>query len=421
MRAKSMIHTPWLKAKRMARTNYVVQKNAIGWLLGKRPPSAQLLRNIFEDLGTTYVKLGQLVASMPSVFPDEYVDAFQGCLDQTNPLPYSVIEKVLIQELKNPQRYFSWIDESPLASASIAQVHAAKLHSGEDVVIKVQRPDAASILNADLSLLHNVTKVLEFVAPKLKHASLADMIDEIRFSMLEECDFEKEGANMATYRDFLKSINSETVRVPDVYPESCTKRVLTMERFYGVPLTDIDLVKQYHPNPEIALVDALNVWFASVNQCRIYHADLHSGNIMMLNNGQIGFIDFGIVGSISEEVWQALITLSTALPMEDFTTTAEALLKLGATDHSIDTDALARDLKQLYENTMDVDISEIASIESSLDEVLIQLSKVAKNYGIRFPRTFTLLIKQFLYFDRYTQALAPDLNLFQDERLLLGN
>lgn len=421
MRAQKFIHTPWLKAKRMAKTNYVVQKNAIGWLLGKRAPSAHLLRNIFEDLGTTYVKLGQLIASMPSVFPDEYVDAFQGCLDQTNPLPFSTIKKVLTQELGDPADYFSWIDEKPLASASIAQVHAATLISGEDVVIKVQRPDAADILHADLSLLHNITKVLEFVTPKLKHASLADMIDEIRFSMLEECDFEKEASNIATYRDFLESINSKTVRVPLVYPQASRKRILTMERFYGVPLTDIDVVKQYHPNPETALVDALNVWFASVNQCRIYHADLHSGNIMMLNSGEIGFIDFGIVGSISEEVWQALITLSTSLPMEDFTTTAEALLKLGATDQSIDTDALANDLKQLYDDTMNVDISEFSSIESSLDNVLIQLSRVAKNYGIRFPRTFTLLIKQFLYFDRYTQALAPDLDLFQDDRLLLGN
>ena len=418
---QDFISKPLLQARRIVQTNMVVQKNALQWLLGKRPSSPELLRQCCEDLGTTYIKLGQLVASMPSVFPADYVSAFQGCLDQTNPLPYKTIKKILQKELGDPNEIFIWIDEKPLASASIAQVHAARLATGEEVVIKVQRPDAKNILTADLSLLHIISRALEFIAPKLKHMSLANMIEEIKFSMLEECDFLKEAANIALYQNFLNTLDTNHVRVPKVYPQASTSKVLTMERFYGVPLTDINVVKNYHPNPEQALLDALNVWFASVNQCRIYHADLHSGNIMMLDSGQIGFIDFGIVGSISPEIWQALLTLGTALPMGDFTSIAQALLKLGATEAAIDTDALAAEIESLYRQTSEVNyFSQSQSIEQSLDDQLVKLSQIAKRYGIRFPRTFTLLIKQFLYFDRYIQALAPELDLFNDERLLLG-
>jgi predicted unusual protein kinase regulating ubiquinone biosynthesis (AarF/ABC1/UbiB family) len=418
MALPNVIHTPWLRLKRVAQTNLILQKNALQWMMGDRPPAPELLRKVFEDLGTTYVKIGQLIASMPSVFPEEYVQAFQGCLDQTRPLPFEQLEKTLRRELGDPDLHFSWIDPQPLASASIAQVHAARLHTGEEVVIKIQRPDAQDILKADLSALHSVTRVLEVIAPKLKHVSLADMAEEIKVSMLEECNFEQEASNIATYRDFLQSIGNRDVVVPKVYAAASTKRVLTMERFFGVPLTDLDAVRVRHPHPDQALMNALHVWFESVRRCRIYHADLHSGNIMMLNDGRIGFIDFGIVGSISEQVWQALMTLSTALPVEDFDTAAEALMQLGATKENIDTEALANELRQFYQQLMFTNNADLSDLDSSLQEVMLNLTGIGKRYGIRFPRSFTLLIKQLLYFDRYTKALAPDLDVWQQGMLI---
>jgi len=411
---------PLLRARRVARTNFVLQKHLLAQLGSRRRPSPQLLRAIFDDLGTTYVKIGQLIASMPSVFPREYVEAFQGCLDQTNPLPFRTIEKVLTAELGDYSEHFLHVEREPLASASIAQVHAARLYDGTEVVIKIQRPDADRILRADLANLHMVVRFLERVTPTRQHLPLGDIVEEIRAGMLEECDFGQEARNIETYRAFLEDLGTDSVRVPHVYTESSTRRVLTMERFRGIALTDIEAVRQYHHNPEGALIAALNVWLASITRCRFYHADLHSGNIMMLESGQIGFIDFGIVGRISETVWDALLQLSAALPQEDFPAAARALLSMGATREEIDTDALARDLEALYRSTVDGEIGSSATVDvdSSLDATLVQLGEIGRRYGIRFPRAFTLLVKQFLYFDRFIGALAPDLDMFRDPRLL---
>ena len=412
-------HEPLLRARRVAQTNLVLQRHLFARLAGRRRPAPELLRALFDDLGTTYVKIGQLIASMPSVFPPEYVAAFQGCLDQTNPLPFRDMRAVLVAELGDYRAHFREIDTTPLASASIAQVHAATLHDGTEVVIKIQRPNADAILRAELSMLHTLTRLLERVVPRSRQLSLADMVDEIRGGMLEECDFLQEAANIRSYREFLQRLGTTSVRVPEVHAPASTRRVLTMERFRGVPLTDIEAVGRYHAHPEAALSDALNVWFASITQCRFYHADLHSGNIMMLETGQIGFIDFGIVGRISDRVWQALLALSVALPQEDFPAAARALLSMGATGEHIDTDALARDLEALYRSVVeDTPPAGTASPDSSADATLLQLGVIARRYGIRFPRAFTLLIKQFLYFDRFITLLAPDMDIMRDLKLL---
>lgn len=418
MQASRFWHDPLLRAGRVARTNFVLNKHLLSQLGPGRRSSPQLLRAIFDDLGTTYVKLGQLVASMPSVFPREYVEAFQGCLDQTNPLPFHTIEKVLVAELGDYARHYRSVEARPLASASIAQVHAARLHDGTEVVIKIQRPDADRILRADLSMLHAATRLLERVVPAQRHLSLPDLVDEIRSGMLEECDFEQEARNIALYREFLLELGSDSVRVPRVYADASTRRVLTMERFRGVPLTDMAAVRRFHPDPEGALIAALNVWFASISRCRLYHADLHSGNIMMLDSGQVGFIDFGIVGRISDEVWQALLSLAAALPLEDFGAAARALQSMGATGQRIDTDALAAELEALYRSVLDDDPGP-GGAEVNPDATLVRLGEIGRRYGIRFPRAFTLLVKQFLYFDRFIGALAPGLHLFGDERVLL--
>jgi len=415
---KRFWHDPLLRARRVAQTNLLVQRHLLRQLLGTRRPTPELLRRLFDDLGTTYVKIGQLIASMPSVFPPEYVNAFQGCLDQTNPLPFRVIHRVLTEELGDYRAHFHEIDETPLASASIAQVHAATLHDGSEVVIKIQRPDADAILRADLSMLHGLTRLVERLVPRSRQLALADIVDEMRSGMLEECDFRQEAANIHSYREFLDTLGTRSVRVPEVVTAASTRRVLTMERFHGVPLTDLEAVRRYHPQPETALTGALNVWFASVTQCRFYHADLHSGNIMMLRSGQIGFIDFGIVGRISDPVWQALLALSVALPREDFPAAARALMSMGATAEHIDTQALAEDLEALYRSVLDDTPLQSDAGHSSPDAVLLRLGEIARQYGIRFPRAFTLLIKQFLYFDRFINLLAPDLDIMRDLQLL---
>jgi aarF domain-containing kinase len=416
-------------ALRIGQTGRVLAGTGVGWLFGDRPPTPRLVRQTFERLGATYVKLGQLIASSPSMFPEPWVTEFQHCLDQTTPLPWRTIRRALKEELGDKlESEFLWVDPEPLASASIAQVHAARLRTGEDVVLKVRKPGVQKVIVTDLNLLHLVARVAERVTPGAAHASLAAIVEEIQGSMMEECDFLREAANIEAFREYLdETLNTQAV-APRVYPKLSTARVLTMERFFGVPLTDAEGLRRCTDDPEELLLNALNTWFGSLMHCRTFHADLHAGNLMALRDGRIGFIDFGIVGRIREETWRAMFALGEGLPRGDFKAVAEGLVTMGATRDGVDTARLATDLEALFRR---LDLAPPAPGETyghaayeeppedeDLNRALMDLVAVGRRHGIRFPREFTLLVKQFLYFDRYIRMLAPDLALFGDERLV---
>lgn len=410
-------------ALRLGQTGRVLAGTGVGWLLGDRPPTPHLVRQTFERLGATYIKLGQLIASSPSMFPEVWVTEFQQCLDRTPPLPWRTIRRALMEELGDKlESEFLWIDPGPLASASIAQVHAARLQTGEDVVLKVRKPGVQKIIVTDLNLLHLVAKVAERVTPGAAHASLAAVVEEIQASMMEECDFLKEAANIEAFRAYLDETLNRDAAVPRVYPELSTARVLTMERFFGAALTDPAGLRRCTDDPEGLLMSALNTWFASLMHCRTFHADLHAGNLMALRDGRAGFIDFGIVGRIREETWKAMFALAEGLPKGDFKAVAEGLATMGATREGVDTARLASDLEALFrrlELTPAAPGQDAPPEDEDLNRALMDLVAVGRRHGIRFPREFTLLVKQFLYFDRYIRMLAPDLVLLGDPRLIV--
>ncbi len=404
---------------RMGETAVVAAKAGIKYAT-KKPSNAKLMRETFESLGSTYIKLGQFIASTPSLFPREYVEEFQGCLDQTPKLPFSYIEGVLASEFagRDLGEIFASIDETPLASASIAQVHAAKLVSGEDVVIKVQKPGVETILYTDLNVLHWSAKILEKVVPKVKFASLADIVEEIKNRMVREVDFIEEAKNIDDFSQYLELTQNKTATAPKVYHLYSTRRVLTMQRFFGVPLTDFNVVKKVSKDPSQVLITAMNTWFGSLMMCNSFHADLHAGNLMLLEDGRVGFIDFGIVGQLKPEVWTACIAFMDALQKTDFPLMAENMLKMGMTDREIDTKILADDLERLFSGVLLADPQDILSSNpADLNDIMMDMVAVGERHGIRFPRDFALLFKQMLYFDRFMRILAPYTDIYADQRL----
>ncbi len=404
---------------RMGETAIVAAKAGIKYATEK-PSNAKLMRETFESLGSTYIKLGQFIASTPSLFPREYVEEFQGCLDQTPKLPFSYIEGVLASEFagRDLGEIFASIDETPLASASIAQVHAAKLVSGEDVVIKVQKPGVETILYTDLNVLHWSAKILEKVVPKVKFASLADIVEEIKNRMVREVDFIEEAKNIDDFSQYLELTQNKTATAPKVYHLYSTRRVLTMQRFFGVPLTDFNVVKKVSKDPSQVLITAMNTWFGSLMMCNSFHADLHAGNLMLLEDGRVGFIDFGIVGQLKPEVWTACIAFMDALQKTDFPLMAENMLKMGMTDREIDTKILADDLERLFSGVLLADPQDILSSNpADLNDIMMDMVAVGERHGIRFPRDFALLFKQMLYFDRFMRILAPYTDIYADQRL----
>ena len=413
-------------ALRIGQTMTVLGRTGLGWLGGHRPPAPRLLRETFESLGATYIKLGQFIASSPTFFPREYVDEFQGCLDRTPSIPFSSIRRIVREELGRPlEDVYREIDPVPLASASIAQVHAATLVTGEEVVIKVQKPGVETVLLTDLNFLYLSSRVLETLAPRLSWTSLSGIVEEIQQTMMEECDFIKEARNLDTFRNFLQNTHNEDVVVPRVYHDYSTRRVLTMERFHGVPLTDLDTIRRVTNDPERTLITAMNTWFASLTQCEFFHADVHAGNLMVLDDGRIGFIDFGIVGRIRPQTWQAVSDFIAAVMAGNFEGMADAMVRIGVTRESVNVDALAHDLQQLYRNMdrMVPDESatdwQVNEADDEVNNILMEVVRIGEDHGLHFPREFALLLKQFLYFDRYVHILAPEMDVFMDDRLTM--
>ncbi len=406
---------------RLGQTGMVLGQTALAWVLGDRPATPRLLRQTFERLGATYIKLGQFIASSPSLFPETYVEEFQRCLDKTDPVPFSLLRPIIEADLGRPlEEVFSEVDILPLASASIAQVHAARLQSGEAVVIKVQKPGVAGILVTDLNFLYICAWLFERFFPKLRFASLSAIVEEIQACMMEEVDFFKEATHLRQFEAFLQRTGNDQVVVPKVYGDASGRRVLTLERLYGVPLTDLESIRQYVRDPASTLITAMNTWFASLTQCESFHADLHAGNLMVLHDGRVAFIDFGIVGRIAPSTWSATMSFVDALGGSDFDLMARSMVGIGMTRHAVDTTRLSADLRAIYEafNGVDPDALLMGDVqEGQINRVLFDIVAVGERHGIHFPRAFALLLKQMLYFDRYVKILAPEMNMFDDSRL----
>lgn len=433
------IHRPHLLkhsfnvVNRMRQTVSVAGLSALRVAKGEKP-DARLLKDTFEQLGTTYIKIGQFIASTPSLFPREYVEAFQDCLDQTTPLSYAYIEQVLTAELavdgKTLSDKFAFIDEKPLASASIAQVHAARLHNGDEVVLKVQKPEVETIMQTDLGVLHGVTKVVELLMPSMRFASIAPIIDEIRLRMLAETDFIAEAQNIRDFQQFLAVSGNMKVIAPQVYDELTTKRVLTMSRLHGVSMIDETAMRQYCDDPAQVMADTLNTWFASLMFCNSFHADLHAGNLMLLTDGRIGFLDFGIVGKLKAESWRACMGMMQALQDNNYQAMAKHMIDMEMTHgrSNVDELDLANDLQRMMKTIMAEDITFTSGVPfnskeqaDELNQMMLEIVEVGKRHGIHFPRDFALLTKQLLYFDRFMRTLAPDMDMFSDQRVqILG-
>lgn len=408
-------------ALRMSQTLLKVYPRALQWGLGRRRPEPRELRELFESLGATYIKFGQLIASTPSVFPREFVDEFQLLLDKTPSIPFGKIKVIIESELGRPlEEVYASIEPEPLASASIAQVHAARLLSGEDVVVKVQKPGVEEIINVDMNAAYLCARLMEMIVPNMSKDVIAGLVSELYQAMIDECDFKKEAENIKEFRRYLSAVNIDDVIAPKPYLLASGLRVLTMERIYGSPLTDLANIRNTAKEPADILTAAMNAWFGSLTQCESFHADLHNGNMMVQDDGKVVFIDFGMVGRIKAEAWQAVFSLLSGLTDQNYRQVAESMLAIGMTSNEINIDRLTADIEQLFNNVYDIDpLNAMSSSQgaSEIDNAMSNLGEISKRYGIRFPRAFTLLLKQFLYFDRYVEALAPGMDVFDSAQM----
>ncbi|KAH8062949.1 hypothetical protein JL721_8564 [Aureococcus anophagefferens] len=386
----------------------------LAWARENVPPelAPRFARKFSERLGATYVKLGQFVASSPTLFPELWVREFEKTLDDVPPVAFSVIKGVVERELEPAGGYLKF-DRAPLAAASIAQVHRATLRDefgGGDVVVKVLRPGVDDLLKADLGFLEIAGKAAEALAPSFGRLSLANVLEDLRATMLDELDLEKEAANLEVFRAWLATAGLEaTATCPLPVKAAIEARVLTMDY--------------------TTLLNALNTWSLGVLSCDFFHADVHAGNLLALRDGRVAFLDFGIVGRVPERIWTSLQDAAAGLASRDFELLARALTTMGAAER-VDERAFAADLEALFKSLDEVQPDVLVSADGAgavaatvsvddaqVTDLLLQVVNVTERDGIKLPREFGLLVKQALYFDRYTRLLAPDMDVINDDRV----
>ncbi|HET7499535.1 MAG TPA: AarF/UbiB family protein [Kofleriaceae bacterium] len=390
-------------------------------LTGKRSSYERLTRPVLvrmwcEDMGPTFIKFGQIVASSAGMFPDAYVKEFQKVLDRVKPFPFEMVQRTLDEELGR-EKAAHLVDISPrqLASASIAQVHTALLRDGTPIVVKVQRPGIIARCMADMRLMRMLARI---VARFKKDADLANpvgVVDDFTKTLTEELDFRKEAANLDRFNEIMRELGHQHIRAPVPHHEYTTRKILVMERFTGLRVDRFEEIKRRGIDGEGKLVDGLRAWFQCVVFYGFFHGDVHAGNLMLLDDDTIGFLDFGIVGRFDDKARHLVTDYMIAFASGNYRRLAEIIIEMAGKPDKLDMDSLINDLGETYRPLLTLSFGEV-----NYAEFLPGIQRTATRHRVKMPNEFILITKQLLYFDRYAKALAPRLNVFTDPRLVLG-
>jgi len=374
------------------------------------------MRHFAEDMGPTFIKFGQIVASSSGMFPDRFVEEFKKCLDRVRPFGFDEVQRILESEL-GPEvaARLEDIDPEPLASASIAQVHTARLDGETDVVIKVQRPGLDGRVRSDMVIMRRMARLASAVSYDARLANPVGIVEDFAETLSEELDFRKEAKNLDSFNDIMRELGHGDVRAPVPHWDLTSRRVLVMERFFGTRVDDTETIREREINAEDRLVVGMRAWFQCVLHYGFFHGDVHAGNLMLLDNDDLGFLDFGIVGRFDDEQRAMVTDYLIAFASGDFKSLARTIAAMGGVKDGIDLEAFAADLEDTYKPLLSMKMGDI-----NYADFLPKLQHVARRHAMIMPKEFVLITKQMLYFDRYAKLLAPQLNVFSDPRLMVS-
>ena len=398
MRVLLVALLPWLWNKKL--NHYKSDKDS-------RLDISKRMRQAVEKLGSTYIKLGQIISSGEGLFPTELVDEFKLCRDQVPAESFADVRKVVEHDLgATIENVFEFFDKTPLAAASIAQVHLARLRTGETVVVKVQRPRVIDLVRKDL-------KVMSWLAPhlvgRLKIAALANppaLVELFAETIVEELDFRMEADNMIDISRILRELNQTGYIVPRPHPKLVTQRVLVMERLEGFKFDDVVGMKNAGIDTEAVIRTGMIAFMEGAMVHGAFHGDLHGGNLFVMKDGRTALLDFGIVGRLSGPRRLAFLRLMLGATTNDVKGQVTALRDLGALPMDTDLDAVIVDLG--------LDRPPIDPTKLSADELVKEVQRIMKallGYGARMPKELMLYVKNMVFLDGAISRLAPDLDL----------
>ncbi|MBK9178954.1 MAG: AarF/ABC1/UbiB kinase family protein [Acidimicrobiales bacterium] len=359
------------------------------------------LRRTLEDLGATFVKLGQVLSSRPDLLPPAYQAELARLQDAAPPVPTAVLERCLAEQLGDrPGRAFARFDWSPLAAASIGQVHAATLHDGREVAVKVRRPGIVEQVELDLDLLHRLARAVDRGELGRRYDPVG-LVEEFSSTLRAELDYVREAFNAERFARLLGGHG--WVHVPRVVWDHATPGLLTLERVRGVKITDLPGLDRLGVERQALARHLALLYLEMVFEHGFFHADPHPGNFFVEAGGRIGMVDFGMVGLVGPTVRDGLSAVLLGLATYDSERLGVALLRLGVAGPSIDRTALHRDLDDLVARYTGATLGQL-----QLGPVLEDLMAVVRAHRLRLPRDLALLLKTVVMCEGVAVRLDPD-------------
>ncbi len=388
----------------------MVEKARLGRYILNRFSSAEVteqsapvrLRRSFEELGPTFVKLGQLLATRPDLVPAEFIEEFRKLHDQVPTVPFKEVERVMVNHFgKELSEVFAEFDEKPLAAASIAQVHKAKLKDGSDVVVKVQRPGIESVIREDLGILEFLGGLLERYVPESRPFNPIGVIEEFGKTLELETNFVIEANNIRRFQANFKA--DPNIQIPNVFADYTGRRVLVMEALAGIPLSHRNALDQEGIDPETVLKRGLKAYFKMVFSDGLFHGDLHAGNLFVMPDSKIGLIDFGVVGRLNRKTQTAIANMMVALAEEDYDRLAYLYVDLAPYTERVDVDHFARDLRDLIAPYFGLTLSHV-----NVGRLLLDSTVVAARYGLVMPSELILFFKSIVTIEGMGRIIMGD-------------
>jgi ubiquinone biosynthesis protein len=376
----------------------------------KPPPpdttAAQHVRLALEELGPTFIKFGQILSTRPDVLPPAYIIELSRLQDQVPPAPWPAVKAYIEQELGDSlERLFASFDPTPLAAASLAQVHAATLSDGRQVVVKVQRPNIEQTINLDLDILYDLARLAQGRTPFGQMYNLVEIADDFAETLRAEMDYRREGRNADRFRaNFAREAH---VYIPQVHWDYTTARIMVLERISGIKVDDIPALDAAgHDRHQLALHSARLI-IQQVLEDGFFHADPHPGNILVMPGEVIGLMDFGTVGYLSLNDRTNLVRLYIVAIQLDAASIVEQLIRMGVAHYNSDRAALQREIQRLLFKYYGLPLQEV-----QFHELLEEIRPIIYEHHLRLPTALWLLAKTLVMMEGVGKRLYPEFDVF---------
>lgn len=367
-------------------------------------------RLVLEELGPTFIKFGQLISSRPDLAPIDLIDELKKLQDNVPPVPFRDIEPVLVNEFNKPiDEIFTYFKEEPVAAASIAQVHQAKLFNGQEVMVKIQRPDIAEIIDRDLDVLSYLARLLDRYIPESRIYRPKGMVSEFSKSIRKELDFIAEANNAQRIRENFEG--DPNVFIPDVFWDFTTQKVLMLEQIRGIRVDDVkELIKADLNLKEIA-ANGCNAYLKQVFVHGLFHADPHPGNILVMRDGTVAFLDFGIVGRMSPQMLIHIANIFVYIIDRDYERLTHEYLMLGFVTAETNVELFREDVIDFFEPFYGRTLKNLP-----VGHIFTNIIQIMAKHQIQTPVELILLGKTIVFVDGIGRQLDIDFNLLEQAR-----